>query len=128
MAVESAAQAAWRATRAELAALLEQLTPADAIAVLRHTIEHAKPHEPYPVKDTARDVYLSSMQRTGAQLQGWRAFPHTVRHIADTPYGVFPLPNLAPPCYTGRNVSRLLRKLGVRFSANPASSALMIKR
>jgi hypothetical protein len=38
MAIESAAQAAWRATRAELAALVEQLTPADAIAVLRHTI------------------------------------------------------------------------------------------
>ena len=38
MAVESAAQAAWRATRAELAALVEQLTPTDAMAVLRHTI------------------------------------------------------------------------------------------
>ena len=38
MSLESAAQAAWRATRAELAALVEQLTPADAIAVLRHTI------------------------------------------------------------------------------------------
>jgi hypothetical protein len=37
-AVESAAQAAWRATRAELAALVEQLTPTDAIAVLRQTI------------------------------------------------------------------------------------------
>jgi hypothetical protein len=38
IAVESAAQAAWRATRAELAALVEQLSPADAIAVLRQTI------------------------------------------------------------------------------------------
>ena len=38
MAVESVAQTAWRATRAELAALVEQLTPADAMAVLRHTI------------------------------------------------------------------------------------------
>ena len=38
MAVESAAQAAWRATRAELAAFVEQLTPTDAIAVLRQTI------------------------------------------------------------------------------------------
>ena len=38
MAVESAAQTAWRATRAELAALVEQLTPTDAIAVLRQTI------------------------------------------------------------------------------------------
>jgi hypothetical protein len=38
IAVESAAQVAWRAMRAELAALVEQPTPADAIAVLRHTI------------------------------------------------------------------------------------------
>jgi hypothetical protein len=38
MAGESAAQVAWCATRAELAALVEQLTPADAIAVLRQTI------------------------------------------------------------------------------------------
>jgi hypothetical protein len=38
MAVESVAQTAWRATRAELAALVEQLTPADAMAVLHHTI------------------------------------------------------------------------------------------
>ena len=38
MAIESAAQAAWRATRAELAVLVEQLTPAEAIAVLRQTI------------------------------------------------------------------------------------------
>ena len=38
MAVENAAQAAWRATRAELAALVKQLTPTDAMAVLRHTI------------------------------------------------------------------------------------------
>jgi hypothetical protein len=38
MAFERAAQTAWRATRAELAALIEQLTPTDAIAVLRQTI------------------------------------------------------------------------------------------
>jgi predicted nucleic acid-binding protein len=38
MAVERAAQAAWRATRAELAALVDRLTPTDAIAVLRRTI------------------------------------------------------------------------------------------
>jgi hypothetical protein len=38
IAVERAAQAAWRATRAEFAALVEQLSPADAIAVLRQTI------------------------------------------------------------------------------------------
>jgi hypothetical protein len=38
LAGESAAQTAWCATRAELAALVEQLTPVDAIAVLRQTI------------------------------------------------------------------------------------------
>jgi hypothetical protein len=38
MAVESVAQTAWRATRAELVALVEQLTPMDAMAVLRQAI------------------------------------------------------------------------------------------
>ena len=38
MSLGSAAQTAWRATRAELTALVEQMTAADAIAVLRHTI------------------------------------------------------------------------------------------
>jgi hypothetical protein len=39
MAVASAAQAAWIEIRAELAALVDQMTPEDAIEVLRHTIE-----------------------------------------------------------------------------------------
>jgi hypothetical protein len=37
-ALESAAQAAWRVTRAELATLIDRLAPTDAITVLRHTI------------------------------------------------------------------------------------------
>jgi hypothetical protein len=46
IAVESAAQAAWSATRAELTALVEQLTPADVIAVLRHTIAACENGDP----------------------------------------------------------------------------------
>jgi hypothetical protein len=38
IAVESAAQAAWRVTRAELAALVDRLAPTEAITVLRQTI------------------------------------------------------------------------------------------
>src|SRR5258706_14818552 len=39
MAVASAAQAAWIEMRAELATLVDQMTPEDAGEVLRHTIE-----------------------------------------------------------------------------------------
>src|SRR6266545_641920 len=45
-------------------------------------------------------------------------FPYTVRFIPDTLCGVSPLPGSVPRCYTGSNVSRLLRGLSVSYSAS----------
>ena len=42
MPIESAAQAAWIEMRAELATLVDQMAPEDAIEVLRHTIEECE--------------------------------------------------------------------------------------